>query len=149
MESMINTTCGIKCCDKPSRLCNARFNSIARAEKVRRLGGSGLKTFYGICCLLGAILPYSQLIPWLLKHGIDPSAFIKETAELRIGALAWMDVLISAVALVYFIFQEGRRCQMRKLWIPVLGVALCGVSLGLPLFLLMREMHVGHETLKL
>src|SRR5438105_2979204 len=39
LESMINTTCGIKCCDKPSRLCNARFNSIARAEKVRRLGG--------------------------------------------------------------------------------------------------------------
>jgi hypothetical protein len=30
---------------------------------------------------------------------------------------------------------------MKRIWLPVLGTLTVGVSLGLPLFLLMREMH--------
>jgi hypothetical protein len=31
---------------------------------------------------------------------------------------------------------------MEKVWLPVLGTPAVGVSLGLPLFLLMKELHV-------
>jgi len=43
---------------------------------------------------------------------------------------------------------EGRRLAMSRLWGPIAANLLVGVSLGLPLFLYMREIHLeeaGHR----
>jgi len=37
------------------------------------------------------------------------------------------------------VFSEGRRLGMKNLWAPVAANLAVGVSLGLPLFLYMRE----------
>ena len=50
-----------------------------------------------------------------------------------------MDVVVSAFALAVLVRAEGRRLHMRRLWLPIAAVLLVGVSLGLPLFLYMRE----------
>ena len=50
-----------------------------------------------------------------------------------------MDVLISSVVLVGFIRTEGRRLEVRRLWLPILGLLTVGVSCALPLFLYLRE----------
>jgi hypothetical protein len=34
---------------------------------------------------------------------------------------------------------EGRRANLRQLWMPLCGLVTVGVSLGLPLFLYQRE----------
>lgn len=100
------------------------------------------KSVYGVLCLLGIVLPYSQLIPWLVDNGLDIVLLVDEAAQLRIGAFAWLDVIVSALTLVVFIFCEGNRLKMPGLWQPVLGTCIVGVSLGLPLFLLLREFHL-------
>jgi hypothetical protein len=104
-----------------------------------------MKYFYGLLCVLGIALPYSFFISWLLDHGFDVGLLVAEASSTRIGAFAWMDVLVSVVALVGFILVEGRRRRISNLWIPIVGAFTVGVSFGLPLFLLMREVEIGEK----
>ncbi|MGP1385481.1 MAG: DUF2834 domain-containing protein [Thainema sp.] len=104
-----------------------------------------MKYVYGVLCVLGSVLPYWQFIPWLLTHGLDIPLLIQEASQLRISAFAWLDVLVSAIVLLSFIGYEGRRLGMKTLWLPILSTAVVGVSLGLPLFLLMREQHLEQQ----
>jgi hypothetical protein len=36
-------------------------------------------------CILGAVLPYSQFIPWFRAHGLDLPLFFTELFSTRIG----------------------------------------------------------------
>ena len=96
--------------------------------------------FYSVMCVLGAALPYSALVGWGVEHGgLDVGAMLAEIANSRMSLFAWADVLVSAVVLIAFIRHEGRRASVTALWLPIAGTCVIGVSLGLPLFLLMRE----------
>src|SRR5262245_17129116 len=101
-----------------------------------------MKRFYLICCLLGVIIPYWQLIPWINQNGFAIGAMVSEAASTRIGAFAWLDVLVSAIVLLIFVQDEGQRLKMRHLWVPLVGTLTVGVSLGLPLFLFLRQLHL-------
>lgn len=100
-----------------------------------------MKAFYGILAVLGAVLPYSQFGPWILQNGFDISRLAEEITQSRISSFAWLDVLVSAIVLIGFVLFEGTRKGMRLLWLPIVGTLTVGVSLGLPLFLLLREIH--------
>ena len=68
--------------------------------------------------------------------------FVSERFANRIGGFFGMDVIVSAVALWVFVRTEGRRLGMRFLWVPMAAVLTVGVSLGLPLFLYLRQIHL-------
>jgi hypothetical protein len=104
-----------------------------------------VKILYAVLALAGAIIPYSQLVPWIGQHGLDARGFVLELFATRIGALFGLDVLISAVALLAFILWEGRRLRMTFLWMPITATCLVGVSCGLPLFLFLREREMNNE----
>ena len=90
--------------------------------------------FYLICCLLGLVLPYAQFVPWLLEHGLNVALLVRELFGNRISAFFAMDVIVSAIVLIWFIQIEGKRLQVRLLWLPTVGTLLVGVSFGFPLF---------------
>jgi len=98
-----------------------------------------LRHLYLGLCLLGVVLPYAEFVPWLLQHGLKPSAFISELFSTRIGAFFGLDVVLSAVVLFVFVFAERRLVAIRHVWLPLLATFAVGVSLGLPLFLYMRQ----------
>lgn len=98
-----------------------------------------LRHCYLALCVIGAILPYSQLVPWIATHGLDFSLFFQELFSTRISGFFVMDVIVSAIVLVTFILAEGRRLDLCRLWLPILATLLVGVSLGFPLFLYMRQ----------
>jgi hypothetical protein len=98
-----------------------------------------LKTAYLILCVLGVLLPYWQLAPWLWEHGLDLPLFFRQLFENRVGAFFGMDVFVSASALLVFAWSERRRGGLRAVWLVVLAVLAVGVSLGLPLCLYLRE----------
>jgi len=102
-----------------------------------------MKAVYLCCAIVGAIIPYSQFIPWLAVHGLDVQLFVSELFSTRISAFFALDVLVSAAVLVVFIRREGQRRQIRSLWIPIAATCLIGVSCALPLFLFMREQQAG------
>lgn len=96
--------------------------------------------FYGVMCVLGTVIPYGALVAWGIENGgLDGAAMLAEIAQSRMSQFAWADVLVSAVVLITFIRREGRRASVSGLWLPIVGTCAVGVSLGLPLFLLMRE----------
>eukprot|EP00439_Symbiodinium_sp_Y106_P088519 s1_g1055.t1 len=90
----------------------------------------------------GTLLPLSQFLPWLSEHGLDIPLFFAELFANRIGGFFGWDVIVSALVLIPFILIEGKRLGMERLWLPVVGTFLVGVSCGLPMFLYLREMRL-------
>jgi hypothetical protein len=99
-----------------------------------------VKLIYSILCLLGAAIPLGYFWPWLAANGINLQLFIRELFANRVAGFFGLDVAVSSLVLWVFVFTEGRRENVRHLWAPVAANLLAGVSLGLPLFLLMREL---------
>ncbi len=100
-----------------------------------------IKHLYLALAILGFILPYSQFIPWLMEHRLNVPLLFAEILESRLSGFAWLDVIISALALLVFIGKDGRKERIPHLWLPILGTFLIGVSFGLPMFLCLREMN--------
>src|SRR5262245_20535042 len=117
-------------------------SSAALSETGRARKETVIKLVYAGCLVLGAVLPYWQLVPWLAENGFDPASLVKAMFATRVASFAWLDVLVSAVVLLVFIAVEGRRLAMSFLWLPMAGTLCIGVSFGLPLFLLMRQLHI-------
>jgi hypothetical protein len=105
-----------------------------------------IQYLYLLLAILGVVLPYSQLTPFLREHGFDLRLLVEQLFANRISAFFGLDVVISSVVLWVFVFVEGRRRKLRHLWLPVVGSLVVGVSLGLPLFLYMRERVRGAAT---
>ena len=98
-----------------------------------------LRHLYLLLCVLGTILPYWKLLPWVLEHGLNLSLLCQELFATRIGAFFGLDVVVSAIVLFVFIATEGRRLAIANLWLPIVATLLVGVSLGFPLFLYLRQ----------
>jgi hypothetical protein len=98
-----------------------------------------LKTIYLVLCVLGLVLPYWQFVPWVLANGLNIPLFFRQLFANRIGGFFGMDALVSAVVLLVFTRRESSRLGVHGRWLPLIAVLTVGVSLGLPLFLYLRE----------
>ena len=105
-----------------------------------------MKIFYLLAAILGAVLPLSQLVPFLETHGLDLKLFFAYLFSNSVSGFFGMDVIVSSVVLWIFVFSEGRRLGMRNLWIYIVCNLLVGVSLALPLFLLFRERTLASKS---
>lgn len=103
-----------------------------------------MQVVYVVLCVVGAVFPLSQFIPWLFAYGLDVALLLELATLNNISAFAWADVLVSGVAVAVFVLVEGRRLAMRRLWLPLLSLVV-GPSLALPLFLLLRERHIAAQ----
>jgi uncharacterized protein DUF2834 len=98
-----------------------------------------LSHWYLVLCVLGTILPYWQFVPFLRQHGLDLDLFVKQLFASPVSGFFAMDVVVSSVVLWVLVLVEGRRYPVRHRWAPLAGNVVVGVSLGLPLFLYLRE----------
>jgi len=98
-----------------------------------------MQWLYLICAILGTVLPLSQLLPFLAQHGFDLPLLFKQLFENHISAFFGLDVIVSSIVVWLFVFSEGRRRDMKNLWLYVICNLAVGVSLALPLFLFVRE----------
>jgi hypothetical protein len=106
----------------------------AREEAMMKL-----KTLYLILCVIGAVLPYWQFVPWVSQNGLSMPLFFHELFANSISSFFGMDALVSAAVLGVFMRSEGSRLHIAGRWLPVLALLLVGVSLAFPMFLYMRE----------
>jgi len=104
-----------------------------------------MRWWYLFLAVVGAVLPYSQFVPWLFDHGPNLRLFVSELFSTRIGGFFGLDVLVSAVALLGFIRRESAVRGVPHKWLPVVTTLLIGVSCGLPLFLYLREQRPSNE----
>jgi len=100
------------------------------------------KTVYASLCLVGTILPLYQFVPFLREHGLDIRLFVDQLFATPVSGFFGMDVVVSSIVLWVLVFVEGRRAGVKHLWAPVVANLAVGVSMGLPLFLYMRETRI-------
>jgi len=98
-----------------------------------------IRHWYIALCVLGIVLPYSQFIPFLQQHGLALRLFVQLLFANRIAAFFGLDVIVSSIVLWVVVLVDRRRTRLRHAWAPLLGNLLVGVSLGLPLWLYLRE----------
>tara|TARA_A200000159_G_scaffold163919_1_gene191750 strand:+ start:1815 stop:2132 length:318 start_codon:yes stop_codon:yes gene_type:complete len=100
---------------------------------------------YLIFCVLGAALRLSQFLPWLLANGADLPLFFEQLLANPISRFFGFDVVISALVLITLIIVESNRLVIKKGWLAIAATLCVGVSLGLPLFLYMRQLTLDKQ----
>ena len=97
------------------------------------------KSLYLALCVAGTVLPYWQFMPFLGEHGLDFRLFVAQLFASPVSGFFGMDVIVSSAVLWVLVLVDGRRAGVTHLWAPIAANLAVGVSLGLPLFLYMRE----------
>jgi hypothetical protein len=97
------------------------------------------KILYLLLCIAGTILPYSFLVQFLRDHGLNMRLFFAQLFANSISSFFGVDVIVATVCLWVFAYFEGRKARVKHVWAPVVASLLVGISLGLPLFLYLRE----------
>lgn len=101
-----------------------------------------IKYLYLFLCIIGFILPYSQLIPILFNGEFGFQFFINQLFINRVSTLFAFDLFITAIVFIIFTFNEGLKLKIKNIWIPLLFTFVVGASFGFPLFLYMREKNL-------
>jgi hypothetical protein len=97
------------------------------------------RNLYLILCVAGAAVPLFQVLTFLRQHGMDFRLLLDQLLSAWFIGLFRIEFIVSFAALSALVYFEGRRARMIRLWVPVAATLAVGVSLGLPLFLYMRE----------
>ena len=105
-----------------------------------------LKTAYLVLCVAGTVLPLSQFSKFLLSEGVNVNAFFGQLFANDVSSFFGFDLIVSSLVLWLFVFTEGSRLKMKNLWVYVASNLLVGVSLALPLFLLMRHRKIEETS---
>ena len=99
------------------------------------------KHLYLGLCVMGTLLPLGAFLPFLRRHGPDLWEFQGQLFGTPVSSFFAWDVIVSSLVLWVFVLYEGRRLEIARLWAPIAANLVIGVSLGLPLFLYMREIR--------
>lgn len=97
------------------------------------------KALYLCLCVAGTVVPYSQLLPFLRENGLNLPLMIAQLFATPVSAFFGADVIVSSLVLWVFVAVDGRRTHVPHRWAPIVANLAVGVSLGLPLFLYLRE----------
>jgi hypothetical protein len=106
------------------------------------------KTVYIILCVLGAVIPMAVFVPFAIENGLDTGLFIREMFGTQVASFLSADLILSSLALWVFIYFEVQKRPIDNWWLVILANLVVGVSLALPLFLLLREMSAIPERRK-
>ncbi len=92
-------------------------------------------TLFLFIALAGAVLPLKVFFSWLVAHGVHPVLFWQHLTATPLSVFAWLDVFISAVALLVYLYVAKTRFSRAQIISVILATCLIGVSCGLPLLL--------------
>lgn len=106
-----------------------------------------MRHVYLMFSVLGIAIPYGALLPWLLENGLNIGFLLEQAAVNPISIFAWLDVVVAALCLLTFIATDSKTNQVKGVIYPILGTLAVGVSLGLPLYLYIRERQFYLRTL--
>lgn len=95
-----------------------------------------MQAVYLALTVLGFVVPYYHFADFVAVHGLDPVELGRQwTATSGTLMLSW-DLTVAGVALLVWIVHQ--RARVGLWWLAALGTFL-GVSVGLPLWLYLRE----------
>src|SRR5687768_508267 len=80
-----------------------------------------MRLVYAVFAFLGAVLLLSAVVPWLIRHGMAPRLFLHELFVNRVNAFFALDVIVSALVVLCFVYMETRSHSITTALDPGLG----------------------------
>lgn len=96
-------------------------------------------------CILGTLLPLYYFYPWVLSNGFQPQLLLTDILSSQSSIFLAVNLLISAALLFLLAFTDSRIGFKDKSLILV-GTCFVGISLGLPLYLLLKSRERKYFT---
>lgn len=93
-----------------------------------------MKKFFLILCILGVLLPYYNLIQFLLNNNWSMNGFFESLFSTYPNAMISSDIAVAATAFLFFLIYKQKTKKI-KIFKYVLSLFLVGFSLSLPLYL--------------
>ena len=104
-----------------------------------------MKRVYAVLCVLGFVAPYYFFLRFVAEHGLRLSLLVNQLFANPIAAFFAADVIVSSLVLWVFMYQETRKRSIKLWWVCIIANLAVGVSLALPLFLLLREIQTERQ----
>ncbi|WP_442599057.1 DUF2834 domain-containing protein [Neobacillus sp. D3-1R] len=104
-----------------------------------------MRKIYILLTVIGAALPYSFFIPFLVKNGLNLKLLFDLLFVNNISTFFAVDFLISSIVFWVFMYVESKRLHIKEWWICLLANLVVGLSMALPLFLFFRDKKARSE----
>lgn len=92
---------------------------------------------YAVLLALGTLIPLFRIVPWLIDNGFDIRLFLDQLFANPVSSFFALDVIMAVITLLV-LARIDRELSGRQRIAVALG-ALLGASVGLPMYLLLRE----------
>lgn len=111
---------------------------------LKKDGLTSLMVLYGAFALAGAVVPWYFNIRYMLESGelLTPQMWLAGGFINSLTSSITTDFLIGTTPVLVWMVVEGRRLEMRHLWLYVVTTFLVAFAFSCPLFLLMREVRL-------
>lgn len=103
-----------------------------------------MKKLYLFLAVIGFLLSYYFFVSFLLNNGLDLGLLIDQLFANHISTFFAIDLIITALVLLVYIYQEAHRLQMGNWWAYGIVNLVVGPSFAMPLFLYFRESQFEH-----
>ncbi|MGW7411732.1 DUF2834 domain-containing protein [Streptomyces sp. NPDC054863] len=127
--------------DRPNSTPDER---TTQAGRLRR-STTSTETAYAVLLAVGIALPFAQAVPWLAENGPDLGLLLDELFATRISSFFGWDVIVTVVALLFTVTVVDKSLTGAQRTLTVLA-SLLGASVGLPLYLLLRQRNLRRAT---
>ena len=105
-----------------------------------------MKHIYLVLCLIGTVWPWVHFGPFFAANGIDFPLFISQMTINPVTKGLTVDICLSILAFWLWSFMDARRQGITLWWLIPLSTICVGLSLALPLYLLLKEGQTGRRT---
>ena len=102
-----------------------------------------LCAIYGVLGVIGLVGTQVIVFGGYMTSG--DGSFVDQLVGNGVSTFMLIDLLAVAFVALVFMVAEGRRLGMRFLWVYVLLTFLVAISVSLPLFLIVRQVHLAKE----
>ena len=96
------------------------------------------KHIFLVICIPGIIIPFGFIIGFFGVPDPTISLFFISIFANHVSSAVAGDLVISSLVFFAFVFYEGKRLNMKNLWLFVPATLFVGLSFGSPLFLYFR-----------
>ena len=97
-----------------------------------------MKRIYLLLCILGTVLPYYNLIQFLIESEGSMSGFFTPLFATFPSAMISWDITIAGTTFLVFLIHQSQKKSL-KIYKYVIALFLVGFSLALPLYLYEKE----------
>ncbi|MCK7611594.1 DUF2834 domain-containing protein [Roseibium sediminicola] len=98
-----------------------------------------MKTVYLVAAVAGTLLPWAFFAGFLGAHGADIPLFVSLLFASKPSAGITTDLLISCAVFWIWSWRDARENGVAGWWLTIPAIWFVGLSLGLPLYLWLRE----------